>query len=197
MALRRQNAKGQFTKEMSILITKKLQAIADDAEVRVKAIVRDKLEEEYKYQLRATYAPISKTGKAVAEYNDEHTHKKPQSYHHTGLLADSVKALIDGPTVKVEIEDRMYDDGASTTQVYEWLKHGTTKTPANDSYPYVKKQGDNYSTGWASYNPTPKHPFEQHTLNAMEGFLDNLMVELADENLQAKYYKKYLKGGVK
>lgn len=140
MALKRQNKKGQFTGDFSILITKKLQKIADEVDVNVKSTIRKKLEQTYRDNVYASYSPISNTGKAIQEYNDTHKHKKPQSYHHTGIFANSVKAVIDENVVKIVIEDNTYDDGASTTQVYEWLTKGTTKNPKHDSYPYIKKQ---------------------------------------------------------
>lgn len=123
-------------------------------------------------------------GANVANYNETHKHKKPMPYHHTGLFAGSVKAVIDGNAVKVVIEDKAYDDGATTEQVYDWLTKGTTLNPKKNSYPYVRKQGSNYSTGWATYNSTPKHPFEQHTLNEMAGFLDMLESDLKRKKIQ-------------
>lgn len=185
----RSNAKGQFVKGVSILITKELQKIADDVAVRVKPIVRDELEKTYRLNVYETYAPISNSGKAVKEHNDSHTHKQSQPYHHTGIFVNSTKAVIDGSVVKMVIEDHMYPDGASTTQVYEWLTKGTTKTPVNDSYPYIKKSGGEYSTGWATYNPTPEHKFEQKTLAEMEIFLDNLIIDI--KNNPTKYHGKY------
>lgn len=176
--LLRQNNLGQITNEFSILVTKELQKIADDAELKIKPIIRDELERVYKDNVRNSYTPISKTGIAVEEYNKTHKHQKPKSYHHTGTFADSVKSVIDGSTVKIIIEDKLYEDGVSTTQVHEWLTKGTTDTPRKKSYPYVKKQGDSYSAEWASYNPTPKHYFEEHTLEQMKGFLNDLSVNM-------------------
>ena len=190
--LLRQNIKGQITKDFSILVTKKLQAVADEVNIRVKPLIRDELEYKYKTNVVATYAPISKTGIAVKEYNETHKHQKSASYHHTGTFLENIKAIIDGNTVKVIIKEDTYDDGATTTQVYEWLRYGTTTNPVNDSYPYVKKQGGNYSTGWATYNPTPKHPFEEMTLEQMKGFLDTLAGEFKNKTVR-KEYMKYAK----
>lgn len=183
--LRSRNSKGQLTKGVSILITEQLRAIAKDQENKVKKVVREELENTYKDEVFKSYVSVSKTGREIKNYNDTHKRQKKQTYRHTGLFINSIKAKIDGHTVKIVIEDNAYDDGASTTQVYEWLTKGTTETPAKENYPYIKKQGDDYSTGWAKYNPTPKHHFERLTMARMEGFLDSV----AEDVKNGKYLK--------
>ena len=190
--LLRQNNKGQITKDFSILVTKKLQTVAEEVNIRIKPLIRDELQYKYKTNVLATYAPTSETGQAVKDYNKAHKHQKSASYHHTGKFLDSIHAVIDENTVKIIIEENIYDDGATTLQVYEWLRYGTTKNPKSDRYPYIKKQGGNYSTGWASYNPTPKHPFEEMTLEQMKGFLDTLTGEFKNKTVK-KEYMKYVK----
>ena len=183
MALRKQDTLGKFTKDFSILITKQLQELAELEELRVKAIIRDKLEGTYKYQVRESYTPATINGQKIQEYNANHKHKKKLTYHHTGIFANSVKAVIDKNTVKVVIKDASYPDGATTAEVYEWLTKGTTKNPKKGSYPYL--QGQNFSM----YHSQSIHPFEAHTLNIMEGFLNSLATDI-DQNGD-KHYKRY------
>lgn len=93
--MRSQNAKGNFTSQLSILINKELQAIAKECEEKVKIVVRDELENQHRHDIYESYAPIQASGIAVAEYNRTHKHQKKQPYHHSGTLINSVKGVID------------------------------------------------------------------------------------------------------
>ena len=169
------NAKGQFAKGVSVLITKELKAAADDCDIRVKTLVRDTLEDKYKTNLLASYAPNSDRGKEIAEYNK--THKKRQlaaHYHHTGTFYRSIYATIEGNVVLIKQRPLKYDDGTPVEKVHEWLTKGTTKKPKHDHY-YFNKDG---KTLLAEYHSTPKHPFELHTLEDMKGFMDILEADL-------------------
>lgn len=186
--LRSRNKKGQFAKGVSILITKELKAAADACDIRVKAVVKDALEQKYKDNVLASYAPTSDKGKEIAEYNK--THKKRQlaaHYHHTGTFLRSIYAAIDGNTVVIKQRPLKYDDGTPVETVREWLTKGTTKTPKHDQY-YFKKDGE---TILADYHPTPIHPFELNTLIDMTGFMDSLAANIKQNG--NKYYKRYLK----
>jgi hypothetical protein len=181
------NKINQLNKKMSIRVTKKLEEeinnIAEGCEYRVKAIVRDELEEEYRTQVYASYSPVTDTGKAIQKHNERNKHQKKLSYHHTGIFASSVKALIDKHTVKIVIEDKQYPDGATTEEVYEWLTKGTAKEPTNgDSYSY--KNG----AEWSRYHSLPRHPFEYRTRVRMKVFLDGLASDISNN---PKYYAKY------
>lgn len=174
-------------------ITKQLQKDAKEVDMKVKPMLRDKLEELYIKNVYASYAPISEHGKTVKAENEYAKkvkgHMQASPYHHTGTFVSSIHGVIEDDVVKIKIEDKLYDDGTSTLQVYEWLTKGTTKTPKKNSYPYVKKQGDkysasSYSTGWAKYNPTPKHKFEEITLEEFRAYINN---ELLPE---ITYWKK-------
>ena len=174
--MRKQDTQGRFTKEMSILITKQLQAIADDVAVRIRPLVRDELESTHRSNIYASYTPAI-NGK----------------YHHTGTLASSVKGLIDGNAVKVVIEDREFPNdvrspnaATSTVEVYEILKNGSTANPKSDSYPYRSKNG---KIAWSSYIKQEKHTFEQQTLQDMEVFLDQLATNL--KNHPERYTRNY------
>ena len=176
MALKKQNSRGQFVKDMSILITKELQAAADEVGVRIRPIVRDELERTHRANIYATRVPAENG-----------------SYHHTGTLASHVKGIIDGNAVKAVIEEVPYKNqirsqhGAKlTTEVYEILKNGSKAHPRADSYPYTDEDGQ---VKWSQYIQQKPHDFEQRTLDDMEVFLNNIK---SNPELYLKpYLKKY------
>ena len=118
------NRKGQYASEniINLKISKALQNIANDVAIRVKPIIRDELEKTLRYEIYASRTPATKKGLTTKEYNESHSHQKVKPYHHTGLLASSVYATIDGDTIKANIKDQQYDNGSSTTDVYDYLK---------------------------------------------------------------------------
>lgn len=184
--LLRQNNRGQITNEFSILVTKKLQKFAENVDLNVKAVVRDELERKYKDNVLASYTPVSDRGKEIAKYNQ--THKKRQlaaHYHHTGTFLRSIYATVEGNTVVIRQKPLKYDDGTPVENVHEWLTKGTTKKPKYDKY-YFKKDG---RTMLGEYHPTPKHPFEIHTLEQMKGFLDDLASDI--DRTGGKHYIRY------
>lgn len=185
---RGRNKLGQFDKNTSILITKALQNIADEVAIRVKPVVRDELERTYRYHVYTSYTPATKEGANIKKYNETHTHQKKQLYHHTGIFASSIKGLIEGSTVKIVIEPKSYPDGQSTTEVYEYLTKGTRKKSNKTGYYY--DGGEEFST----YISTPKHNFEQRTLDEIEIYLNNLADDLKNhpENYSEKYRNKRL-----
>ena len=123
------NRLGQFTgaQRWKIKITKQLKDIAEEAEVRIKPIVRDKAEQVLRESIIESYQPATKKGKSVQDYNKTHKHQKSNTYHHTGLLASSIYANIEGDIITTNVRDRLYPDGTSTTKVYDILKFGTKK----------------------------------------------------------------------
>ena len=135
---------------------------------------RDGLEIINEYQNNAGY-----------EYNETHKHQKKRPYHHTGLLERSVYGTIDGDIVKANIRDQKYDNGASTTEVYDYLKFGTTDTPKNDTYDY--EGGAKFS----QYIPQEPHNFEARTREYMNQFLDRLAADI--KNHPERYSDKYRK----
>lgn len=177
MALKKQNSRGRFVKDMSILITKDLQAAADEVGVRIRPIVRDELVRTHRANIYATRIPAENG-----------------SYHHTGMLARHVKGIIDGNTVKAVIEEVPYkkdeirsQHGAKlTTEVYEILKNGSKAHPRADSYPYTDKDGQ---VKWSQYIQQKPHDFEQRTLDDMEVFLNN--IKSNPELYLKSYLKKY------
>lgn len=183
------NKRGQITsnRTISTKLIKALQEAANNAAIRIKPLVRDELEQTLRSEIYASYTPATERGKAIQEYNETHKHQKPQSYHHTGLLASSVYATIQGDVIQAVIKDKQYPDGASTTEVYDYLKFGTTDTPKkSDTYAYAN------GTEFSKYIPQEPHNFEARTREYMNEFLDNLLVELQTEKGKEKYIGKYL-----
>ncbi len=179
------NKKGQYTSEKPIVLklSKTLLDIANDVAIRVKPIVRDELENTLTQEIYASRTPATEKGKKIQEYNETHKHQKKKLYHHTGLLERSVYGTIDGDNVKVNIRDQKYDNGASTTEVYDYLKFGTTDEPKSDVYDYAN------GTKFARYNPQEPHNFEARTREHMRQFLDDLSRDLHTH--PEKYSKKY------
>ena len=179
------NKLGQFTRNeiISVKLSKALQEIADDVAIRVRPIVRDELENTLRQEIYASRTPATRKGKDVQEYNDKKKHQKPHPYHHTGLLARSVYGSIDGYIVKANIRDEKYDNGSSTTEVYDYLKFGTTDNPKNDTYSYAN------GTKFSKYVQQKPHNFEARTSEHMKQFLDKLAGDL--HNNPGAYSDKY------
>lgn len=175
------------TKPIEIAIQKRLIDIAKDEGIRVKALVRDELEKELRLDIYDSYRPSTKRGIAVQKYNETHKHQQSHPYHHTGRLAQSVYAIIDGDNVKAMIRDEQYEDGASTTEVYDYLKFGTTSTPRKNVYDY------DHGTKFASYTSQEPHNFETRTREYMKEFLNDLMNDIDKNginNINPKYLRK-------
>ena len=184
----RRNKIGQITstKPIETSISKSLIDSAKALDMKIKAMVRDELERELRLDIYDSYTPATKKGKAIKEYNKTHKHQKPHAYHHTGRLAQNIYALIDGNNVKAMVKDTQYRDGTSTTDVYNYLKFGTTDKPKKDAYSY--NDGSNFS----SYIPQSPHNFEARTREYMKSFLDKLEADI--EQNGTKYIdKRYLK----
>ena len=182
------NKKGQITstKPIEIAIQKRLIDIAKDEGIRIKALVRDELEKELRLDIYDSYTPLTKRGKMVQEYNETHKHQKPHPYHHTGRLAQSVYAIIDGDNVKAMIKNKQYDNGTSTAEVYDYLKFGTTNNPKSNIYSY-----DN-GTKFSTYISQPPHNFEARTREHMKDFLNKLAIDI-NENGTKNINPKYLR----
>lgn len=194
----------RWQKQATVLITKQLEQIAEEVEKDATKIIEDKLLETYKENVLASYSPRSEAGLKVQEYNEyqksreqklgTRLHKKKLTYRHTGIFLDSIYTEVKNKTVMIKIRDTQYPDGATTTQVYEWLTKGTKGS--DKPYPYVKVTGkdatdpNNYSTGWARNYPTPRHLFEEHTREQMKGFLENFQGNIKNDYNKRKYKKK-------
>ena len=196
----------RWQKQATVLITKQLEQIAEEVEKDATKIVEDKLLETYKENVLASYSPRSEAGLEAKEYNEyqksreakegykRRLHRKKITYKHTNIFVNSIYTEVKNKTIKIKIKDEIYPDGASTTQVYEWLTKGTKGS--DKSYPYIKVTGkdatdpNNYSTGWARNYPTPRHLFEEHTREHMKGFLKNFQGNIKNDYNKRKYKKK-------
>ena len=199
----------RWQKQATVLITKQLEQIAEEVEKDATKIIEDKLLETYKENVLASYSPRSKAGQEVQAYNESRKQleqkdrelgiksrrgRKKLTYKHTNIFVDSIYTEVKNKTVMIKIRDELYPDGASTTQVYEWLTKGTEGS--DKSYPYIKVTGkdatdpNNYSTGWARNYPTPRHLFEEHTREQMKGFLENFQGNIKNDYNKRKYKKK-------
>ena len=183
------NKLGQITGTgpVEAIIKKSLLAIAKDEGIKLKAMVRDELEKELSFQVYTSYKPVTKKGKDTQYYNKTHKHQKVKPYHHTGKLARNIYAVIDGNNVKAMVRDEEYDNGVSTTEVYDYLKFGTTDTPKNDTYSY--DGGKNFS----KYIPQGPHNFEARTREHMRDFLNKVEIEIrtnGSKNINPRYLKK-------
>lgn len=198
----------RWQKQATVLIAKQLEQIAEEVEKDATKIIEDKLLETYKENVLASYSPRSEAGQEVQAYNESRKQleqedralgiksrrgRKRLTYRHTNIFVDSIYTEVRNKTVMIKIRDEQYPDGASTTQVYEWLTKGTKGS--DKPYPYVKVTGkdatdpNNYSTGWARNYPTPQHLFEEHTREQMKGFLDNFASNIKD-NYRGRRYKR-------
>ena len=199
----------RWQKQATVLITKQLEQIANNVEKDATKIIEDKLLETYKENVLASYSPRSEAGQEVQAYNESRKQleqkdrelgiksrrgRKKLTYKHTNIFINSIYTEVKNKTVMIKIRDEQYPDGASTTQVYEWLTKGTEGS--DKSYPYIKVTGkdatdpNNYSTGWARNYPTPRHLFEEHTREQMKGFLENFQDNIKNNYDKRKYKKK-------
>lgn len=179
------NTRGEFTgtDRISIRITKRLQEIADEVAIRVKPIVRDELEQTLRSEIYASYTPATKSGQETEAYNETHKHQKSMPYHHTGLLARNVSAVIESNIIKAKIKDAKYPNGKSTTEVYDFLKFGTSKESSKKGFFY--NEGQDFST----YIYQEPHNFEARTREYMRNFLKKLEQDLQQH--PERYSKKY------
>lgn len=190
----------RWQKHATVYISKALEEEANLLDLNLKQMVKDQLQKTYVKNVRASYTPRSTQGLEVAKYNKEQaeldkksggrSHRKKLTYRHTGIFANSIHTVVDNNVVKVVIKDEQYPDGASTTEVYKWLTEGTNGS--EKTYPYIKQQGDNYSTGWSYNFATPEHLFEEFTKIEMEGYIETLKSELKNKDakdIQAKYIR--------
>ena len=185
------NKLGQVTGEkiIGIKLTKRLQAIAEDEGIKLKAMVRDELEQTLRSEIYASYRPATKNGKDVQEYNETHKHQKPRPYHHTGILASNVYANIEGDIIQAKIKDVKYPDGASATEVYDYLKFGTPDQPKNGAKGFFYNNGQNFSP-YISQEP---HNFEARTREQMKQFINDLETDINEhgtKRINPKYLKK-------
>ena len=182
------NKKGQYSKQLSILITKELKAIAESCEREVKIAIRNELENQHKHDVYESFQPTQISGKKVKDYNEKNKHQKARPYHHTGTLIRSIHGVIDGDVVKIEIdENEKYKDGTTARQVYDWLSEGTSES----EYDVYILGGKGSNTPYVGYEPQPKHDFKRKTLAHMDNFIKTDIIPGLDSG---KYDYRVRKG---
>lgn len=179
MAGKFRNKRGQYVSEnkLNTKIDTALKNVTQEYNIRLQALIRDKLIEELRHQIYASY---TSTGDG--------------SYTHKNLLPPNVYAVIEGDTIKVKLSDVSYKGTDSKgniidipiSEVYDYLKFGTTKTPKNEVYSYI---GDDGKIHYAHYRPTPPHNFEARTREAINQFIND--IKNNPEITLLPYLKKY------
>lgn len=186
MAKSRMINSSRWQKHATVMITKELEAIAENTGVNVRLAIRDKLDESYKRNLTLSYGPRSSRGVEAQE-----THKrKTSTYTNTHTLEEAIDTIIDGEYVKVVVDETVtYDNNdrnVPATKVIKWLSEGTRGGGKKTGY-YKDENGE-----WHYNYPTPVHPFEEHTRNEMLGFLDSI-----EGDIRNKKYTTYRYTGKK
>jgi hypothetical protein len=185
MAKLRMINSSRWQKHATVMITKELEAIAENTGVNVRLVIRDKLDESYKRNLTLSYGPRSSRGVEAQE-----THKRNTStYTNTHTLEEAINTIIDGDYVKVVVDEtKKYggDREVPATKVIKWLSEGTRGGGKKTGY--YKDENDE----WHYNYPTPVHPFEEHTRNEMLGFLDSI-----EGDIRNKKYTTYRYTGKK
>lgn len=140
-------------------VSQQLQKIAKKMEVNLVKELDNKLLETYKENVLASYSP-----------------RLTGTYEHTEKFVNSVYTKVENNEIIVMIADIPYDTpyegGRSTTQVHTFLTEGTS---GGGNYPF--KTSDS-TIQFAPNVPTPKHFFEEHTVEQMRGFIDSLEADI-------------------
>ena len=161
--------------------------IGEELAVRIRPLVRDELEETLRSKIYASYSPATEKGKVVKNYNETHTHQQTHPYHHTGLLLRNIRGVIEGNSAVVKVFPEQYENGTTTSEVYDYLKYGTPEKPKKagvDSYYFDHKQS------LSPYIQQLPHDFEKETAIHMDRFLSNLANEISTKNKNGKYTDK-------
>lgn len=167
----------KWQKYNTVRITKELQQKAKELEEDVSEKIATKLEETLKDNIIKSYQPRSSG-----------------SYVHTNQLVNSIYVEKSEGKVMVKVKDNIiYNDGGrkdpvSTAQVYDFLRFGTKgstehKRSSNGvEYDYVMKSKYYIGKVPVINYPTPPHPFEEHTQEAMNGYIESLKQDILRKN---------------
>lgn len=192
----------RWAKNAAILITKELEAIAENTKVNVQLVIAEKLEKTYKDNLTSSYGPRSLQGIATAENRT----RNKSTYTNTHNLEDAVNAVITGDTIKIEIDEtktyKRSKDEVTAKQVHDWLSEGTEGGSRKKGEDRTSMSGFYKDTeGKWHYNyPTRAHPFKEHTANEMKSFLTSLETDISNGKYTDYRYtgkkkpRKYYKG---
>ena len=185
------NQFGQYVRagNLEIILTKQLKDIAKEAEVRIRPIIRDVAAKELSSAIYGSYTPATKHGQEIQKYNETHKHQKAAPYHHRGLLASKVYAIIDGDTIKTAIRKEQYKNGASTLKVYDILKYGTPEQPrkiSSKTGEVVKghSSGNDYIPVYVQQKP---HNFETVAAKNMQAFIDDFVEKVNSSSWRKSY----------
>ncbi len=160
---------------------------AEYCESKVKTKLREELEQRHKTKIYASYGPIQVSGKKVDDYNKKHEHKKKVPYHHTGALIRSVRGVIRGNFVGIELDPYVYENGQTVEDVYEYLDKGTKET----DYDVYILGGEGSHNPYVSKERTPKHNFRKATMDNIQNYIQS---KLIPEINNKKYIRKTRKG---
>ena len=181
------NSQLKIRMNISKYVFDQLKEEAEYCEDKVKLALRNELEAQHKQDIYSTYKPIQISGKKVSDYNEKHEHKRKLPYHHSGTLIRSVRGVINGKMVGIELDPLVYEDGTSVDKVYEWLDKGTKETD-NDVYILG---GEGSHTPYVSKERTPKHGFRKLTLDNIQRYTKNILIPDIEKG---KYIRKTRKG---
>lgn len=180
------NSMGQFTKHLTVWISKELQQDAKDvAELRVLPLIRDELVKSYHRNIRATYIRLSKS-KHRRLYNRQNKY-----------LINAYNARIVNGVVMTEISDTVIKhpypkNNINMEQLTEIVNEGTTATPEYPSYAYYDDSG---KVQWSQYisRPPAKESFIDQTKKEMEIFMKDLVKKIADDpqGMLGKQFARY------
>ena len=94
--------------------------------------------------------------------------------------------VIDGNVVKIEIDDKTYDDGTAVKDVYEWLDKGTQES----EHEYYILGGKGSHTPYVEYVPQPPHRYKNKTLGRMEGYIKNTLIPDVEKGVYTRKPRK-------
>ena len=159
----------KWAKHATVMITKELETLAENTGVNVRLVIADKLKQTYIDNLENSYRPRSLQGIASAE-----TYKsKSSTYTNTHTLSTAIDVAIEDSVVKIIVdENKTYEDDRKipASKVLKWLSEGTEGGSRKGGTGYYSDENGE----WHYNYPTPAHPFEEHTISQMKGFLGSL-----------------------
>lgn len=161
-----------FEKSYSVQLDKILSKKADEIGKELSENIETKLNEALKTNIVASYEPRGDGG-----------------YVHTNTLIDNIyteTTKIEPGKYKVEakVTDGIYDDGGkgrvSISDVYDFLRFGTKGSLKHKVTSLGKEYDYSFEDVYGSFHtainyPTLPHPFEEHTLEQMDGYINSLI----------------------
>ena len=148
---------GRFQKQATINLTKKLQKTANDVRLNIQEAIAKELLEKYKTNVLASYTS--------------------DDYVHTDTFIENIGVEIEEKNlseskVKIILNDEVYPNKRTVSQVHEYLTKGTTGS--DKTYKFYDEMDPIRPWKTAKSHDTPIHNFESHTQLQMKGFLASL-----------------------